>query len=197
MSHPFVALVALPSPKSVATHLSRGVAHTARFFNSISSSTQKGPHQMKRRPPPHLRPDAAQRAAVRAELHGYVDRAVDDWPAIEAEAGDGIIRGSGVAVHTSEVSDPTGNAAVNRGHDPGQAWLAQFRAFQRDARYLDAKRAELAPAKPKRGRENDVRVCAMCKQPNPKMHVVDDKPYCASSCYYVLWRARRANAANG
>lgn len=132
-----------------------------------------------------------QRAAVRAELHLLVDRMVSDWLWIDSLAGS-VRAGGGDGSRTSkgDHADPTWGAVV-AGDQAGQ-WLDRFRAFRVEARLLDAARAKMAPAVPKRGRENTVDVCVRCAKPAPKVHRIDGQPYCATSCYYVEWRSRRA-----
>lgn len=137
-----------------------------------------------------------QRAAVRQELHEIVDRIVDDWQwidtlsspirAVAANEG-GTSKGS----HPDPTFDAVGNRAL--------AWLDRFRRFRVEARLVDAERAKMAPAKPKRKglRENTVEVCVRCQMPAPKVHRIDGQPYCATSCYYAEHRERGTWAKTG
>lgn len=132
-----------------------------------------------------------QRRAVRAELHGIVDRAVDDWEWIDSLSGSVRAVSGGGGSSSSDVSDPT-LAAVLAGDEAGR-WLDRFRAMRVEARLLDAARAKMAPVDPKkvrRGRENTVEQCVRCQGPAPKVHRIDGHPYCATSCYYAEHRER-------
>lgn len=138
-----------------------------------------------------------QRAAVRAELHAIVDRLVDDWEWIDSL--EGSLRavgsgGGGGGTPKGSHADPTFEAAAMG--DEAARWLDRFRAFRVEARLIDAARANMAPAKvkAKRGRENTVDVCVRCNLPNPKVHRIDNEPYCATSCYYAEHRERKRKA---
>lgn len=129
-------------------------------------------------------------------MHGIVDRLVDDWEWIDSLEGSLRAVGSGGDHGTGSKgghSDPTPAAAMHG--DEAGSWLDRFRAFRVEARLVDGARAKMAPAKPKRGRENTVDKCVMCKQPAPKVHRIDGHPYCATTCYFKEWRARRAATA--
>lgn len=151
--------------------------------------------------------------AVRAELHDYVDRWCDDWPAIDQWASLAIRRGGdGPERKASGHSDPTGDAVVNMALDPWNQWLDKFRNFRVVARILEGDRERLRPVseqeKTKLDAERDVEPCARCGIPNPHVHRVDGKPYCArafdrhgvkgEACYFIVWREqRRANEQTG
>lgn len=140
------------------------------------------------------RPMDHQRQAVRDELHGIVDRAVDDWEWIDSLSGS-VRAGSGEGegrTSKGDHADPTFDAYVVG--DEASKWLDRFRAFRVEARLMDAARAEMAPAKPKRGRENTVELCALCGLPAPKVRRVDGQPYCATSCFYRVWRTKERTA---
>lgn len=137
-----------------------------------------------------------QRAAVRAELHAIVDRLVDDWPAIEHWSAFAVPM-SGGERRGSSTSDPTGSMVVALSEDAAHQWLDRFEVLRREVRQLDGERAALRPAKATRGRANTVDVCARCRQPNPKMKRIDGQPHCATSCYFVVWRAGRAEPKDG
>lgn len=135
-----------------------------------------------------------QREAVRAELHNTIDRAIDDWPAIQHLANMAINRRNDTAnVTTSDISDPTLAAVLTAEADPARRWLDELNRLRLHARSLDAHRHELAVATPARGRENTIDVCTRCGQPNPKMHRIDGEPHCATTCYYAAYREQRAN----
>lgn len=144
----------------------------------------------------HSTPMDHQHQAVRAELLATVGRLVDDWPWVDSLAGS-LRAGGGPGGSKGGHADPTGQAAMVG--DEAARWLDRFRALRVEVRLMDGARAHMAPAttkerESKRGRGNDVEVCVKCGNPNPKMHRVDGKPYCASSCYYVLYRQNRGSA---
>lgn len=144
-------------------------------------------------------------AAVRAELHEYVDRWCDDWPAIDQWAGLAIKRSTEGERRGSGHSDPTGSAVVNMDEDPWNRWLERFRRFRLEARIMEGDRERLRPVsereKERLERIGAVEPCARCGIPNPKMHRIDGRPYCArafvahglqgEACYYLEWRERR------
>ena len=134
-----------------------------------------------------------QRAAVRAELHLLVDRMVDDWEWIDSLAGS--VRaggGDGTRASKGDHADPTWGAYV-AGDEAGN-WLDRFRAFRVEARLIDAARDKMAPAKPKRGRQNAVETCELCNMPTVKVRRVDGLPYCPTSCFYKVWRTKERPA---
>ncbi len=135
-----------------------------------------------------------QRAAVRAELHAIVDRLVDDWDWIDSLEGSmrAVSANEGGPSSKGDHADPTYMAAL--AGDMAGSWLDRFRSFRVEARLIDAAREKMRPAVPKRGRENTVDVCVRCHRPAPKVHRIDNQPYCATTCYYVVWRARRVSA---
>lgn len=144
---------------------------------------------MKRR---ESKPMDHQRAAVRAELHLIVDKLVDDWEWIGSLEGHVRASGGGGGSSKGDHGDPTPAAAM--AGDLAAQWLDQFRDLRVRLRMLDTARAKLSPAKPKRGRENTVDVCVRCQKPNPKIHRIDNQPYCATSCYYTEHRERKRKA---
>ena len=136
-----------------------------------------------------------QRAAVRAELHLIVDRLVNDWEWIDSLSGHvRAIGGGGEGGSSGKGShaDPTLDAVL--AGDVAGKWLDGFRDIRVRLRVLDTQRAKMAPTPPKRGRENTVDVCVRCEKPAPKVHRIDGHPYCATTCYFKEWRARRASA---
>lgn len=151
--------------------------------------------------------------AVRAELHEYVDRWCDDWPVIDKWASLAIRQGGGSGERRSnEHADPTLSAVMAMDSDPWNRWLDRFRGFRVEARMVEADRERLRPVSQRERErleaEQEVDVCARCGLPNPSMHRVDGKPYCAKAfdrhglrgeaCYFVEWRERRrANLQTG
>lgn len=133
-----------------------------------------------------------QRAEVRKELHGIVDRLVDDWKWIDSLSGHvRAVSGEGGSSAKGSHADPTALAAV-KGDDAGK-WLDAFRDVRVKLRLLDGARFKMAPVlSVKKGRENTVDVCVRCQMPAPKVHRIDNQPFCATTCYYVEWRARRS-----
>lgn len=138
-----------------------------------------------------------QREAVRAELHDYVDRAVDRWPIIDkqaAEMGRGLHATQWDGSRSGGHGDPTVRTALRVEDDPAlkaQEWQEGFRQVRALLRAVDARGAKLMPEAVHQGRVNTVDVCGLCKQPAPKVKRVDGRPYCAASCYYSVWRAGR------
>ena len=147
-------------------------------------------------------------AAVRAELHDYVDRWCDDWPAIDQWASLAVKRDAESARRGSGHSDPTGSAVVNMDEDPWNRWLERFRVFRLEARLLEADRERLRPVSERERqrleKSGDVEPCVRCGLPNPSVHRIDGRPYCAKAfarhglrgeaCYFIVWRdKRRAN----
>lgn len=135
-----------------------------------------------------------QRSAVRAELHGIVDRVVDDWPWIDSLSGHvrAVSGGDGGTSSKGDHADPTLAAAM--AGDAARGWLDAFRDLRVRLRVLDAGRAKMAPAKARRGRENTVEICTLCSLPAPKVRRVDGLPYCATSCFYRVWRTKERTA---
>jgi hypothetical protein len=150
------------------------------------------------------RPDRRQVAAIAAQLHQAVDVLVGAYWEAErireeyAAGRSGIGRSSGGAW-----SDPTSAAAIDEREGPGRdaaRIMVQIEAW-RDTGLLAVGRWEelaratrtLTPAEAAAigGRTNTAEVCFACHKPNPRMHRVDGRPYCASSCYYVQYRAGR------
>ena len=142
----------------------------------------------------HPRADERQRAAVRAELHATVDRVVDDWPTIDSLA---------LMATTADTAGRSGNghanptmaAALTQSHHPAWLWLDAFRDLRVRLRVLDSQRAKLMPVRVLAGRRSEVEVCTECHLPAPKVRRIDGLPYCASSCYYRVWRGSRPGPA--
>lgn len=144
-------------------------------------------------------------AAVRAELHDYVDRWCDDWPAIDQWAAMAIRRAVDTQRRSNEHSDPTASAAMVLSEDPWSLWLERFRAFRVEARLVEAARERLRPVSEQertRLEEAAQEPCARCGMVNPSMKRIDGRPYCKTAfvghgihgqaCYYLIWRERRA-----
>jgi len=144
-----------------------------------------------RRIRPEERAAEHQRRTVRDELHDIIDRLVDDWPSIDQLAALALAHSSNSEGRSSDVSDPTLSAILTHTSDEAHQWLDDFRRFRVSARLLDGKRANMALAKAEPGRKNTIDKCALCGLPNPKMHRVDGEPYCATTCYYRVWRGRQ------
>ena len=132
-----------------------------------------------------------QREEVRDELIAIIDRAIDSWAEIDALAqaelsrlrGDG--RGSGIA-------DPTFSTLDAAMHGPANRWLDEFRALRLAGRALDTARAKVTKREGNTERVNTVERCTLCHEPAPKVKRIDGQPYCRDTCYFKVWRSRRA-----
>lgn len=151
------------------------------------------------------RADREQRARVAADLHKIVDRITNAWPYIEKQAAQ-YARGykastmgePGVSADETTIVE---SLALNEPRDDPGWWAEQiFKGWQiliADARRIDDLLRMLTPMSTKqwedefKGRRSTVEVCGLCDQPAPKVRRIDNVPYCASSCYYRVWREGR------
>lgn len=79
-------------------------------------------------------------------------------------------------------------------NDPGTKaaeWLAEFTEARAAITALAIRARKLLPEdRPKERRVNEVDVCRLCEMPAPKVRRVDGIPYCATSCFYKVWRSK-------
>jgi hypothetical protein len=147
-----------------------------------------------------------QRTNVRHELHDLIDLLIDTWPAIQEQA---VQYGKGFSANTigsdggttSSTSSRTEVLAAihNDPSDLADTWLTDLTRAITGLRHLHARIDSILPdhaeAEKMRGRINTVENCTLCEQPNPKMKRIDGLPYCATSCYFRVWRTKQTVSA--
>lgn len=149
----------------------------------------------------------------RRVMHVLVDRAMDAWPMMDRWAadmargfpsstlGDGGSRSTGgedgkstlVEAQALGDSDPAKQAIL---------WLEQLDKVQAQLVELDRRRmaflrATDAEVASMQERQNSVEICADCGGPAPDVHRIDGQPYCATSCYHRVRRARQKASGHG
>jgi hypothetical protein len=146
-----------------------------------------------------------QRESTRQELHHLIDGIIDNWEAVQHQA---LEMGKGFSRDTLGDGRSSGGIGTSRTetladtrNDPGDQaaqWITDLNTLIKETRSIYGRSCTVLPdhdtAEKMRGRVNTVDKCALCEQPNPKMKRVDGQPYCATSCYYKVWRSGQQTA---
>ncbi|HUR24019.1 MAG TPA: hypothetical protein VMZ73_09135 [Acidimicrobiales bacterium] len=84
-------------------------------------------------------------------------------------------------------------------NDPGakaSEWLSEFTEARTHLHALAIRARKLLPMdRPKDARSNAIDVCNLCDLPAPKVRRIDGVPYCATTCFYKVWRSKRDRAS--
>lgn len=162
---------------------------------------------MKRPPENVATPE--QRAVLRAELHDRIDQIIDNLPTVErfsremrgGYSANTLAGGSRTAAELTTVerlADQPANDPAVWALEALAEWAETIGHIRNTARrfrgLMPLSAAELASIQ-QRAHEADIPTCALCQLPIPdKVKRIDDQAFHASTCYYKVWRSRRASA---